>query len=523
MLAMSVGEDPTTDNPHLAPTPLAQVAVKEASVESVAGDALVVNLFEGVTQPSGATGALDRALGGALSELIGSGDLSGKLGQVVVVYPRGAIPAKRVLVVGLGPRAKFSGEVARRAAAGAARRARDLGALNLNTLAHGAGSGGLDMQTAAQATLEGSLLANYTFRGWQGGDEPRHLQSVTLVESDAGKLAAAELGRQGAEALAAAVYRARDLVNRPPNHANPQHLAAVARQIATAGGLDIEIGDRAWLEREQMGALLAVTSGSRNEPAFIVMRHNADRSDLPHVVLVGKGVTFDSGGLSLKTRDGMVSMKSDMAGAGAVIGVMEAVAALGLELRVTALCPCVENMPDGAAYRPSDVVVASNGVSIEILSTDAEGRLALAEALSYAQRFEPDAVVDIATLTGSSVTALGAGVSASLFVNDDDLAAQLEGASAASGERVWRMPLFEEYRKTIAAEVADLKNSGGARGGVGTAAVFLERFTSYPWAHIDMAGMGLVNAAGDKPYLSPGATGYGVRLLLEFLRSRVRA
>lgn len=216
----------------------------------------------------------------------------------------------------------------------------------------------------------------------------------------------------------------------------------------------------------------------------------------------------------------MVPMKADMAGAAAVIGAMEVVATLGVELRVVGLCPCVENMPDGAAYRPSDVVVASNGVSIEILSTDAEGRLALAEALAFARRYEADAVVDLATLTGSSVVALGAGVSASLFASDDDLAAELESASSETGERVWRMPLFDEYRKAIDAKVADLKNSGGARGGVGTAAVFLERFTDYPWAHVDMAGMELVDSPGDRAYLTAGATGYGVRLLVEFLRRR---
>ena len=512
-----------TDDERLTATPLASAEVANSDIERLTTDALVVNLFEGVAQPGGATGAVDRALGGAIQELITAGDLSGKLGQIAVLYPRGSIPASRVLVVGLGPSERFSPEIARRAAASAARRARELGATHVHTIAHGAGSGGLGMKEAAQATLEGSLLANYTFRGWRGGDEPRRLSGITLVESDPNKLAAAEQGVRDAGAITSGVARARDLVNRPPNHANPEHLAGIARQVAAAGGLDIEVGDRSWLESERMGALLAVASGSHNEPAFIVMRHNSDRTDLPHVVLVGKGVTFDSGGLSLKTRDGMVPMKGDMAGAGAVIGAMEAVAALGLDLRVTGVCPCVENMPDGASFRPSDVVVASNGVSIEILSTDAEGRLALAEALAYAQRLEPDAVIDIATLTGSSVTALGAGVSASLFANDDDLAAQLARASAATGERVWRMPLFDEYRKTIDAKVADIKNSGGAGGGVGTAAVFLERFTNYPWAHVDMAGMELVAQGGDKEYLSAGATGYGVRLLVEYLQRRAEA
>ncbi len=522
MVAMSAADEQNPEQDPMEPTPLAEASLLHGDVLKSDCDALVVNLFEGVSAPGGATGAVDAALDGAITELIAAGDLEGKVGQVAVLYPRGAVPARRVLVTGLGPAEKFSTEVARRAAANAARKAVQLGASTVHTIAHGAGVGGLDVAAAAQATVEGSLLAGYSFRGWKSGGSGsgKRLTGVTVVEADAAKLELAEAGVSAAKAVAAGVGRARDLVNRPPNRANPQHVAAVARQVAESVGLDIEVGDRDWLERERMGALLAVAAGSRNEPAFIVMTHNAERDDLPTVVLVGKGVTFDTGGLSLKTRDGMVPMKADMAGAAAVIGAMEVVATLGVELRVVGLCPCVENMPDGAAYRPSDVVVASNGVSIEILSTDAEGRLALAEALAFARRYEADAVVDLATLTGSSVVALGAGVSASLFASDDDLAAELESASSETGERVWRMPLFDEYRKAIDAKVADLKNSGGARGGVGTAAVFLERFTDYPWAHVDMAGMELVDSPGDRAYLTAGATGYGVRLLVEFLRRR---
>ncbi|HZJ08594.1 MAG TPA: M17 family peptidase N-terminal domain-containing protein, partial [Trueperaceae bacterium] len=404
---MAAAATPNTD--PLEPTPLPRAEVVHANVESVECSALVVNLFEGVTTPGGATGAVDRALDGAISELIASGDVTGKLGKVAVLYPRGAIPARRVLVVGLGAREKLSAESVRRAAASSARRALELGATSVHTIAHGAGSGSLGMAAATQATLEGSLLAGYAFRGWKVGDGNKRLEQVTLIEGDESRLGQAQAGLVVARAVAAGVGRARDLVNRPPNHANPRHVAEVARRVAATSGLTCEVGDREWLEREHMGALLAVASGTRNEPAFIVLQHNAERNDLPTVVLVGKGVTFDSGGLSLKSRDGMIPMKGDMAGAAAVIGVMEAAAALNVDLRLVALCPCVENMPDGASYRPSDVVIASNGVSIEILSTDAEGRLALAEALAYARRFDPAAVIDIATLTGSSTVALGAG------------------------------------------------------------------------------------------------------------------
>ncbi|HZW28017.1 MAG TPA: leucyl aminopeptidase [Trueperaceae bacterium] len=499
--------------------PTLEVATQR--LESWEGDALVVNLFEGVKSPGGATGAADAALGGAVSELIAAGELTGRLGQVAVVHSRGALPAGRVLVVGLGPSGSFGPEAARRAAAAAAKRAQELGVRSLATIAHGAGVGGLDPVRAARATLEGAALAAYDFRGWKRRDESRpRLERVTLLEADAAKTSALEEGARQARAVVAGTYLARDLVNTPANVATPAFLANAAAALEGRGGLRVAVHDAAWAAQHRMGAFLAVARGSANEPRFVVMEHNADRDDLPAVVLVGKGVTFDTGGFSLKTRDGMVPMKADMAGAAAVIGAMATVAELGLELRVVGLCPCVENMADGRAYRPSDVIVAGDGTSIEVLSTDAEGRLALADALVHAKRYAPAAVVDIATLTGASMVALGAGVSSSLFANDDGLAGELARAAEETGERVWRMPLFEEYAKAIEGQVADLKNSGGQRGGVGTSAAFLQAFVDYPWAHLDMAGMELVEKPGARAYLQPGASGYGVRLLVEFLTAR---
>ncbi len=484
------------------------------------GDAVVVNLFEGVAAPGGATGAVDRAMGGELSELIAAGDVTGRAGHVTVLWSRGRLAAKRVIVVGLGSREGFDAEGARRASAAALRRANDLGARDVATIAHGAGIGGLAPLDAARATLEGAGLASYDFRGWKSsaGESRRKVATVTLLESDAGKLPPFEEAARWARAALRGAYLARDLVNTPANVATPEFLAETARTLA-GSNLTVSAEDQDWAAAQGMGALLAVAKGSVNPLRFIVMEHGAAASGAPTIVLVGKGVTFDTGGFSLKTRDGMVPMKGDMAGAAAVIGTMAAVAELDLPVRVVGLCPCVENMADAEAYRPSDVLVARGGTSIEVISTDAEGRLALADALSYAATFEPTAVVDIATLTGSSIVALGAGVSASLFANDDALAARVEAASGSTGERVWRMPLFDEYRKTIESQVADMKNSGGARGGVGTAAVFLERFVNYPWAHIDMAGLELVDKAGPRHYLQPGASGYGVRLLLELVRS----
>ncbi len=495
-----------------------QLDTRLGDILDVQADILVVNLFQGTREPGGATGAVDAALGGALRELTASGDAGGRLGETSVLYPRGALPARRVLLVGLGPQATFDAEAARRAAAAAVRRALELGGGRLATVVHGAGAGGLEPEAAAQATAEGSLLAAYRFVGWKHRAEPpAELDAITLVEADGNRLEAVRRGAAAAQAIAAGVSLARDLVNRPPNVATPAHLAEAARGQAERFGLTVEVGDRAWAQERHMGAFLAVAQGTRNEPAFVVLEHNAGADELPTVVLVGKGVTFDSGGLSLKTREGMVPMKSDMAGAAAVLGAMQVAAELELPLHLVGLCPCVENMPDGAAYRPSDVLVAGNGVSIEVLSTDAEGRLALADALAHAQRYQPDAVIDLATLTGSCVVALGKGVAAGLFSNDDALRERLERAGAASAERVWPLPLYDDYRRAIDSKVADVQNSGGRNGGVGTSAAFLKEFVSYPWAHLDIAGMALADKA--EGYRPEGATGFGVRLLVEALRS----
>jgi leucyl aminopeptidase len=234
------------------------------------------------------------------------------------------------------------------------------------------------------------------------------------------------------------------------------------------------------------------------------------------VVLVGKGITFDTGGISIKPSENMGAMKSDMGGAAAVLGAMEAVGRLDLSLRVIGITPCTENMPDANAYRPSDIITASNGKTIEIISTDAEGRMVLADALVFAERYKPDAVIDLATLTGACVVALGSGVAAGLFSNDDSLRDRLLTASGQTFERIWPLPLYDDYRRTINSEVADMKNSGGRTGGVGTSAVFLKEFTNYSWAHLDIAGLATTDKA--TAYAPVGATGFGVRLLTAYLR-----
>lgn len=495
-----------------------KVNVTQGQIQESTADTLIVNLFEGVTTPAGATGAVNQALNGAIDELIASGDLRGKAGETAVLYPRGAIPAKRVLVVGLGKQDRFDVEGVRKAAAAGIKRARDLNAREVATIVHGGGIAGLPIGAAAQATVEGSLLALYQYDAPKQDDEPKHSpESLTLVEFDAGKVKEVEAAAKTAEAITNGVKLARDLVNMPPNVATPTKMAEVAGELSQEHGFKLTVGDREWAAQHNMGAFLAVAKGAGEPPKFIVMEHNSDRTDLDTIVLVGKGITFDTGGISIKPGERMGAMKADMGGAAAVFGTMHAIGQLGLPLRVIGITPCTENMPDANAYRPADVITASNGKTIEIISTDAEGRMVLADGLVYAKRYEPKAVIDLATLTGACVIALGNDMAAGLFTQDDNLRDRLVTAGNTTHERVWPLPLWEEYKQAIKSDVADMKNSGGRFGGVATSAVFLQAFTDYPWVHLDIAGMALTEKGN--AYTPAGGTGYGVRLLVEFLRN----
>lgn len=495
-----------------------KLSVQQGNIQDSQADTVIVNLFQGVKQPGGATGAIDSALDGAVSEIITNGDISGKLGEVAVLYPRSLLPARRVLVAGLGQADKFDLQGIRKAAAAAIVKAKELGSQSVDTIVHGAGIADLPVAEAAQATIEGSLLALYQYAAEKQEEEKKHaIESLTVVEYSADKISEIEEGMRVAEATTSGVYLARDLVNMPPNVATPTKMAESAAEIAAEHQMEITIGDRAWAAERDMGAFLAVAKGAGEPPKFIVIEHKPARDDWDTIVLVGKGITFDTGGISIKPTQGMGLMKSDMAGAAAVLGAMKAVGQLDLPLRVVGITPCTENMPDANAYRPADVIRASNGKTIEIISTDAEGRMVLADGLVYAKRFKPAAVIDLATLTGAVEVALGRGMAAGLFSTEDSIRDKLMAAGDVTHERVWPLPLWSDYRKAIKSDVADMKNSGGKVGGVATSAIFLKEFTDYPWAHLDIAGMALSSKSQD--FTPAGGTGFGVRLLIEFLRS----
>jgi leucyl aminopeptidase len=503
---------------------IVDVLIQSGSIQEMDADAIVVNLFEGVTEPGGATGAVDKALDGAIRDLLANGDIQGKLNETAVIYPRQVIAARRVIIVGLGSEASFSLDTARQAAAAAARRARDIGVRNLASVVHGGGRGGLSLEDAAQAVVEGTILGLYRYAApgvTRHPDTDRGVDSLTLVEFDGSKLSQIEAGARVGQAVAEGTCLARDLSNQPANVATPLALAQTAQRIAADYGMACQVFDREQMAEMKMDALLSVARGATEPPKFIVLEHNPTGTAAPPFVLVGKGITFDSGGISIKPSSGMEEMRSDMAGAAAVLGAMQSVGAIGLPRRVVGIVPATENMPSGTATHPGDIVTASNGVSIEVISTDAEGRLILADALAYAQRYQPAALIDLATLTGAMVVALGH-FTTGMYVSDDALAEAIRVAGAAAGEPMWRMPLEPAYDRQITTPFADVKNTGGRPAGSVTAARFLSNFTGdYPWAHLDIAGTNWWErdlTYPSKPYYVRGNTGVGVRTLLGVLR-----
>ena len=492
------------------------ITVQQGEIQNRRDPALVVNLFEGA-KPGGATGALDSALDGLITAAIASGDFTGKRNETLLLYTADRIRAERVLIVGLGKSKEFSLEFARQAAGTAARKLQNLGIGQASTVLHGAGAGGLDVGDAAQALSEASALACYRFDEYRSAAAKKKLlRKLTVVEFDRARLPAVRTGLKTGLHIADATAVARDLVNHPGNTATPTYLARTSRAVARKFGLQCRVMDEAGMKRLGMGAILGVTAGSAEPARFIILEHNKKGRGKP-IVFVGKGVTFDSGGVSIKSSGGMEDMKYDMSGAAAVIGAMQAVAALKLPTRVVGLIPATENLLDAKAYKPGDVLVTMAGKTIEVINTDAEGRLILADALAYAQRFKPAAIVDLATLTGACVVALGHHA-VGMMGNDEKLAVRVRQAGERTGERVWQLPLWDEYADQIKSTVADMKNTGGRPGGAITGAALLAEFVGdCPWVHLDIAGTAW--SGKSKPYVPKGGVGVGVRLLTDLARS----
>ena len=492
-----------------------QVKAAARDAAKVRADALIVSLFQGVKKPGGVTGAVDRALDGAISKLIAAGEIKGTLGQITTIHVFGQIPASRVVVAGLGRKRDFGPDEARRVTAVAMRAMRGVGAKRVATALHGAGEGGLDPEAAAQAATEGALLGLYEYQRPGKPPKKESVRELSIVEKARGKLPAIRAGIERGRIIADGVMLARDMSNAPANHMTPSDMAVRAEQAAADAGLDITVFDRDEMEREGMGALLGVSKGSAQPPKFIILRYDGDASSEKAIGLVGKGVTFDSGGISLKPAGGMAEMKTDMSGGAAVIGAMRAIGLLKPKINVTGLVPTAENLPSSTAQKPGDIVTALNGKTIEVDNTDAEGRLLLADALSYGNKTGLSPMIDVATLTGAIVVSLGK-VATGAFTTDQRTLDRLLKSARTTGEKMWQLPMFDEYKKQNKSEVADVKNTGGRNAGSITAALFLAEFSEKtPWVHLDIAGT--ARAASTDGYTPKGSSGIPVRTLVQFV------
>ena len=483
-----------------------RIRARKMPLNEAATPLLAVGLYGEENAPETLNGAADDAF---------SGDFSGKSGATALLYPKDAVAAERLFLIGLGDRASFTIEKLRRTAASVAKKARSLkleGAAFVLPIPEGT-----DVEDAALAATEGASLGLYRFTRHKtsGDNDTGELDAFDLLLDGTADEEAASRGVDAGEKLAAAALLARDLANEPSNVATPEYLAQTARGIAERHGMGITVLDRAGIEEEGLTGLANVGRSAVNEPRFMVLEHRKGDGEAP-VVIVGKAVTFDSGGISIKPSGGMEDMKFDMGGGAAVLGAMEAVGSMGLPINVIALVPSTENLPGGGAFKPGDVLKMHSGKTVEIISTDAEGRLILADALSYARRYNPSAVIDCATLTGACVVALGNHASG-LMGNDEDLIAEVQAAGETAGERAWPLPLFDEYTEQIKGDTADIKNSARPAGAL-TAGAFLKEFADYPWVHLDIAGT--ANGKKGNAYTPKGATGNPARTLVRFLMGR---
>ncbi len=489
-----------------------EFSIKSGSPEKQRTGCVVVGIFENrrLTLPAE---LLDNASDGFISELLRRGDMNGKSGSSLLLHNVPGTSSERVLLIGLGKEKDFREKDFCAAIRLSVKVLGDTGAQDASLFITELTVRKRNTDWRIRQSAIAAMDATYRFDHYKTKQNElrRPLRKLTLIVERRSELATAEEALQQGIAIAEGITLARDLGNLPPNICHPAYLAEQARELATEFKLECEILERADMEKLGMNALLAVAQGAHQPPKLIVLHYKGGKNSAKPIVLVGKGVTFDTGGISLKPGAEMDEMKYDMCGAASVLGTIKAVARMALPINLTIIVPATENMPDGNATRPGDIVQSMSGQTIEILNTDAEGRLILCDALTYAERFEPEKVIDVATLTGACVVALGH-IASGLFANKDSLAHDLINAGEDSGDRAWHMPLWDEYQELLKSPFADMANIGGRWGGSITAACFLSRFTKkFDWAHIDIAGTAWKSGA-DK-----GATGRPIPLLTHYL------
>ena len=493
------------------------------AIRNFKSDAIVVFFLENKSDFQEELNSVKKFLGKRIDEIVKLEDFHGKEGELCDVLTDHKLVSPRLFLVGLGEPKKLSLESYRRGAAAAAKKARSV---KVKALAFKMPRP-IDGEKAFQATdiqiagalSEGAILSLYKFDKYFTEKKNKAHRVSQIAFIGASREHQKEIRHALAETkiLCEAVYFARDLGNEPSGKMYPESLAAVAKKSAEQYGYHVTAWDKKRIEDTGFGGLVAVNAGSTRPPRFLILEHNAGKSDLETVVLVGKGITFDSGGISIKPSNGMAEMKMDMSGAAAVLATVEAAARLKIPVHLVGLIPATENMPSGSAMKPGDIIVHYGGTTSEVDNTDAEGRLILADALAYAEKFAPKAVIDLATLTGACVVALGSHATG-MMGNDEELMAKIKAAGEKSFERVWQLPLFEEYEKLIKSDVADVKNTGGRWAGAITAGLFLKKFVGdAKWTHLDIAGTAILEE--DLPYAPKGGSGVGVRLLIELLKN----
>jgi leucyl aminopeptidase len=478
----------------------------------VEADALVVTIYEGEKADEGALKELDERTGGIVSEILGTDEMRGKQNDTFYVYRPGKIRAERLLLVGAGKREEFSLDTIRKVTGSAARFLRGKGARSMAILRRSQ----LEIGNSAQAAVEGALLGLFEPDMYKTeSKEERRIDELILCAANSGSEDALAQGVERGRIIGEAVNFARELSNEPSSTLTPTELAERAKETATRFGLEIDVLDEARMKELGMGALLGVARGSDEPAKMIVLRHTGNESDSNTIAIVGKGITFDSGGISIKPAEGMEKMKYDMSGAAATLAAMRAIAQLKPRANVIGLMPTTENMPSGRAYKPGDVLRAMSGKTIEVINTDAEGRLILADAISYARKLGATKIIDLATLTGAVSIALGT-VNVAILGNDQLFVDEVRNAAREVGERFWQLPMDRDYRDMIKSDIADIKNSAGRNAGTITAAYFLHEFAEgTPWVHLDIAGTAWENDR--KPYMSKGPTGVAIRTLINYV------
>ncbi len=493
-----------------------KIRIQTGTVSESKAESVIISLFEKEKITEEAAKLLDEILDGNITRLIESGQVTGKLNQITSLYTLGKCPASMAVIIGLGKRAELTSDRIRGAFAEACRM---LEQKNITTAAVAAiNHSGISPDIVSQSITEGAILGTYAFRRHlTKASEHKKINTLTIIPPENTQKAQMEAGRKKGEILAAAVIRARDMVNEPANFMTPSDMAEIAKNTASEHGLSIEVLERPQMADLGMGGLLGVSAGTEQPPKLMVLTYNGGTGGVPDIALVGKAITFDSGGISIKPSAGMEDMKGDMSGGAAVIAAMGAIAQLKPAVNVTGIIPATENLPSGKALKPGDVITAMGGKTIEIISTDAEGRLILADAIGYARKLKAKRIVDIATLTGAMASTLG-DICFGAFPNNQALADSVIAAGAEAGERIWQMPMFDDYKELNKSEVADIKNTGGRYAGSITAAHFLGEFVGdVPWVHLDIAGVFLSDKT--KNYTVKGATGIPVRTLVNLVMS----